>query len=310
MASFRSILCPVDFSEHSVQALRLALGLANLGRARLTALAVAEPLLVEAAAARYGERYVELELRKELEALITTTVAQASWAVAPELMVTTGAPPDEILACAAAQKSDLIVMGTHGLGGYRKTFFGSVTGRVLRRARVPVLATPLLTREVVDLSSEAARFHIPTVLVPMDFGDGSTAQLLMAASVATDVGASLLLLHVLAEPGVPRGWSGSLGVRNEQRVEETRHRLSELGTTHAGGVPWEVVTATGSTADEIARVATERHTGMIVMGLTGQDATAHRPGSVAYRVLTLAPVPVLAAFFSASSSAPNARRKR
>jgi Universal stress protein family len=51
MRIFRSIVCPVDFSEHSVQALRLAVGLAGRDQARLTVLTVNEPLLVEAAAA-------------------------------------------------------------------------------------------------------------------------------------------------------------------------------------------------------------------------------------------------------------------
>jgi hypothetical protein len=34
--------------------------------------------------------------------------------------------------------------------------------------------------------------------------------------------------------------------------------------------------------------------GLIVMGLSGAGASDTRPGSVAYRVLTMSPVPVLA----------------
>ena len=42
--SFRSILCPVDFSEHSIEALRFAIGLAGRDQAHLTVLTVNEPL--------------------------------------------------------------------------------------------------------------------------------------------------------------------------------------------------------------------------------------------------------------------------
>ena len=39
--------------------------------------------------------------------------------------------------------ADLIVLGTQGLGGIQKWFFGSVAEKVLRDAAVPVLAVPL-----------------------------------------------------------------------------------------------------------------------------------------------------------------------
>jgi nucleotide-binding universal stress UspA family protein len=44
-----------------------------------------------------------------------------------------GNPADVILETAAKERSDLIVMGTHGLGGIRKWLLGSTTERVLRR---------------------------------------------------------------------------------------------------------------------------------------------------------------------------------
>ena len=68
--SFRSILCPVDFSEHSIEALRFAIGLAGRDQARLTILTVNEPLLVEAASADYGATYLEREAERELLRLV------------------------------------------------------------------------------------------------------------------------------------------------------------------------------------------------------------------------------------------------
>jgi nucleotide-binding universal stress UspA family protein len=53
--------------------------------------------------------------------------------------------------------------------------------------------------------------------------------------------------------------------------------------------------ATGKPADEISALAAERRAGLIVMGLKSPGRKADpRPGSIAYRILCLAQVPVLA----------------
>jgi nucleotide-binding universal stress UspA family protein len=51
-----------------------------------------------------------------------------------------GNPPAAILAYAAENEVDLIVMGTHGRTGYERYLLGSVAEKVVRAATVPVLA--------------------------------------------------------------------------------------------------------------------------------------------------------------------------
>lgn len=46
---------------------------------------------------------------------------------------------DEIIAAAAEQRSDLIVMSTHGRGGISRLFFGSVAEKVLHESPLPLL---------------------------------------------------------------------------------------------------------------------------------------------------------------------------
>ena len=48
-------------------------------------------------------------------------------------------PEDDILKIAAKKKCDLIVMGTHGQGGLRGVFVGSVTQKVLGKSKIPVM---------------------------------------------------------------------------------------------------------------------------------------------------------------------------
>ncbi|HVS04148.1 MAG TPA: universal stress protein [Thermoanaerobaculia bacterium] len=56
--------------------------------------------------------------------------------------VAIGHAPTEILAAAAADVSDLIVMGTHGSSGYERFLLGSVTAAVVRQAPCNVLVVP------------------------------------------------------------------------------------------------------------------------------------------------------------------------
>ena len=295
MSSFHSILCPVDFSEHSAQALRLAAGLAAQQRARLTVLTVADPLLVEAAAAaHYGGHFVEEESRRELERFVVSTVtSKARWTRPADLVVATGPPQDEILDCARRLSSDLIVMGTHGVGGYRKMLFGSVTERVLRHSTVPVMATPLRAEEIVTLSGEAPTFRISTVLAPVDFGPGTERQVRMAAALAADFGALLLFVHVVPELRALTRLTEAVASQAQTRLERIRSELTALAS-RTPAVKSDFHATLGAPANEIARVAVERHAGLIVMGLTGHGAATGRPGSVAYRVLGETPVPVLA----------------
>ena len=52
--------------------------------------------------------------------------------------VTSDYPEDDILKIAAKKKCDLIVMATHGQGGLRGVFIGSVTQKVLDQSKIPV----------------------------------------------------------------------------------------------------------------------------------------------------------------------------
>ena len=142
MLTRRTILCPVDFSEHSQHALRWAGVLAARYHSRLIVLTVIEPLLAEAAQLRRG---VDLAMETEpaLREFVRTAwpdspVSEAR--IVPDVRI--GDAAGVIIDAAAEHAADLIVMGTHGLSGVRKWLLGSTTERVLARAETPVLGVP------------------------------------------------------------------------------------------------------------------------------------------------------------------------
>jgi nucleotide-binding universal stress UspA family protein len=83
----------------------------------------------------------------------------------------------------------------------------------------------------------------------------------------------------------------SIELERKTRAEDA---LSELLATVPRGLHPEALVAYGDPAEEIAKVARDRNTGLIVIGLHGSPALGPRMGSVTYRVLCLVPSLVLA----------------
>ena len=136
-----AILCPIDFSPASERALRHAVALSGLVAAHLTVVTVNDPLLVAAAAASgHADALNEQVERALLETLERVPAPESP--LLPALDIVTGEPAEEILKAAERAGAGLIVMGTRGLGAAGRLMFGSTAERVVRAARVPVLAVP------------------------------------------------------------------------------------------------------------------------------------------------------------------------
>lgn len=143
MFTFRTIVCSVDFSEHSRVALARAGAWARHFGARLIVVTVTQPLLVNAAAAAYDMDLVRDEVLPELRDFVTKTADACGTGMPPwEAVVVTGEPATEIVALARREHAHLIVIATHGLSGYRKMLLGSTAEKVLRQTGVPVLVEP------------------------------------------------------------------------------------------------------------------------------------------------------------------------
>ena len=64
-----------------------------------------------------------------------------------EVVVEAASPHEAILKVADERQVDLIVMGTHGQTGFARAVIGSVAGRVIRHAKLPVVLVPLRARD-------------------------------------------------------------------------------------------------------------------------------------------------------------------
>jgi nucleotide-binding universal stress UspA family protein len=280
---FRSVLCPVDFSDVSRTALHAAVQVTREFKARLHVLFVEDPLLSAAAVMAPAAP----GLKDELAQFVAGT-PDLDPSVQAELHVTAGRPAGEILRFAEHEHIDAIVIGAHGLSGIRKAFFGSTTARVLKRSTIPLMVVP--ASAVADKGHNLA--GLGAILVLTDFGLAATCAARAAASLAAGVGARLVLVHVLKPMSVPASWASRAAAALTRREDEAHRQMCCAMAPLEKYGPVESVIVRGNVAGSVAALVATRHSGLVVMGLD-TDASESRPGSTAYAVIASAPVPVL-----------------
>ena len=142
---FRSILVAFDGSRDSVRAVELASSLALRSGAELTVVHVfASPSIalsatsgmpppdfgvMETASREAGEKTLAEGVR----------IASVSGVKAKGELIEASSTVEAIVELSASIKSDLIVVGTRGMTGFKKLIIGSVSSGVVSHAHCPVL---------------------------------------------------------------------------------------------------------------------------------------------------------------------------
>jgi nucleotide-binding universal stress UspA family protein len=134
---------------------------------------------------------------------------------------------------------------------------------------------------------------IRTVLQPTDLTDRSNAATRLACSLAHDLGARLVLLHVLPDGEVTLGTVRTvlLDLENSRdRLARARERIEGSGLR----CPVETLVRRGDPVAEILKAADESHCDLIVMGTHGRSGLGRvLLGSTADAILRTAHCPVL-----------------
>jgi nucleotide-binding universal stress UspA family protein len=290
---FRSLLCPVDFSEPSRQALRYAAALAARAGASLTVEYANDPFLVAAAAAALHDRTLAKRSATELQRFIDATLPrQSRRRMRVRTRVSVGSPADEILKAVAAARSDLIVMGTHGLTGTGRLLMGSTTLGVLQRTTVPVLAVPPSADEVPP---NLSKWPEGPVVAAVELDRQSRENVAVSASVARWLGSPLLLLHVVHEISAPAWLQGTLTGHERLLLAQAQRDLDALAAIARRRVTTDARVVCGRPADEIAAVVSAERSELLITALLDRRGWfGARRGSISYHVLSHAVAPVLA----------------
>ncbi|HUE86106.1 MAG TPA: universal stress protein [Vicinamibacterales bacterium] len=296
MIEIKRILCPIDFSDFSQRTADHALAIARWYEATVTLLHVRALVpIAPAVPEMLPAMALTAEDRDELLAALARFVP-ADAAVTIEREVVEGHAATEIVERAKAMSSDLVVLGTHGRSGFERLLLGSVTERVLRKSPCPVLSVP---RHAGDTAPVQPLFK--RILCAVDFSDSSMRALDYAISLAQEADACLTVLHVFdLEGAMSEHWRDRLTppslrkeletLENERRDRLTRAIRASVGTY----CDVETVMTGGTPYREILRLAGEKQSELIVMGVHGRHAADLLFfGSTTNHVVRQAPCPVL-----------------
>jgi nucleotide-binding universal stress UspA family protein len=289
MLEIRSILCPIDFSEFSVMAYRHAVSLAEHYRAKLVAQHVIElwrhPSASFSPSASIYDEYCQALCVKGRDELKKFVKDHAQSEVEPQLVVDDGVASDAILSFAQKEKSDLIVMGTHGSRGFDRLIMGSATERVMRKAPCPVLAVREPPHGAVVAGQPR---HLDRILTCMDFSEYSERDLKYAFSITAEYDAELTLLHVLEDAPRP--------AKREEVIDATTKQLDKsIPPEWRKTLKIKTAVRIGKPYQQIIQFAEQAHSDVVTMGVRGRGALDVAVfGSTTYRVMQLGPCPVLA----------------
>jgi nucleotide-binding universal stress UspA family protein len=136
------ILVPIDGSKHSLKAFRVALDIAKNNNAKINVLTCLEK---EDVGAWYIDKRTNKKIMsdakkfaKDFLSKLEKPAADVNIPISLNILETKSAS-NQIITFSNSKKIDLIVIGSHGRGGFNKFLLGSVSNKVSQMAKCPVM---------------------------------------------------------------------------------------------------------------------------------------------------------------------------
>ncbi len=287
--TIKTILCPIDLSDFSRPVLAHAAALSRWYRAEVKVLHVFAAVMPPATLATYPGWMLQVpegrdSITRELQSLLEPFTKVG---VPLDLHIAEGDAPAEIVRHASEVQADLLVMGTHGRGGFDRFALGSVTEKVLRKAPCPVLTLP----PGASVTDAGVEYH--HIVCPTDFSPSSETGVQWALSLGRMTDAMVTVLHVVETPTDDEGTPRTQHEPASDDVEARALRSLVTKHMHTADRVTELV-AYGKPYSEILRAAGERDADLIVIGVRGRgpvDLTLF--GSTTNQVVRRATCPVM-----------------
>jgi len=295
---FARILLATDGSPSSLEASETAAQIAKTFDSEVTVLS-AIPSISAMAAPLEGEYYSHLINKADDNVDKAAAVFKSAGVAVSEKEIPQGRASvvETIVEYAAQEKTDLIVMGTRGLGGFKRAALGSVSSGVAEHSP----CATLVVRSVKG--KETGTAAIKRILVAIDDSQNAQRALETAVDMANGLRAELVIAHVVFVPGL--FWSmGIPGTsiptdKIEEDAEEVAQQViskalkfaKDAGVANAKG---ELLTELMSPAQGIMQLAEKGGVDLIAVGTRGNGGFKKLLlGSVANSVLHYAQCSVL-----------------
>jgi nucleotide-binding universal stress UspA family protein len=279
---FKRILFPTDFSQYADKALEYVIGLKAIGVEKVIQVYVVET----------GEEYpVSMARKRRSKATLKEREELfRQQGLEVESHVLLGTPYKEILKIADKEDVSMIVIGCHGKGLFDEVIIGSVSDRVTREAKVPVLLVKfkILQEATGTRLEKMTAEQFKKILYPTDNSPCSMS-VTQYVREFKKVGCEEVIVASVVDSSSTRLKDVPSAVREtEKKLSVEKHIFEEQGIKARIAVP------VGRPVDELLRVAKGERVSLIVMGSTGKGYFKQMlMGSVSENMVRNARCPVL-----------------
>ncbi|MEL6537300.1 MAG: universal stress protein [Bacteroidota bacterium] len=187
------ILCPVDFSDASLNALDHAVNMCSTCQGALTLLYVfnAEEFIQVAQTEESSQEALhgaaEIRLKGLVQEIRSSEVAEGIQQT--DYIMRVGDLVNSVVDYAEHHKSQMIVMGTTGVGTMREAFIGSNTVQVFEKAPCPVLCVP----------ADATYVPVKELVYATDYERDDQKIVKQVVAMASEFDATVEVLHIEKE---------------------------------------------------------------------------------------------------------------
>jgi nucleotide-binding universal stress UspA family protein len=287
-----SVLLPIDGSEDVQPWVQRGIDIAATLGADLHVLGVMDvreldPSLSYLDDADRGEQ--EEQIEAEIERTVESVAGRARNHLSGRIRtaVERGIPSQTITEYVDTHAIDILVMGSHGRGGLKRTLLGSVTERVLRTTNVPVIVIP---RD--DGVDESGGGSYNDLLLPTDGSENADVAVEWGIDLAAAYDATVHTVY-----SVDTSWLAEIEGTDDlyDAIEESGRNALESVQRRARAADVSVAATIGSgpAAEVILSYCEDHDIGMVVMGTHGRSGIErYVVGSVTETVVRNADVPV------------------
>ena len=183
----KKIIVPIDFSKHSEYALKTASKLAKKYNAEILALhmlEISDIMLTESNGLQYEKVnfFIKLTEKKFEDFLEKDYLKDVK--ITP--IIKHFKVFSEVNDVAKTHNADLIIMGSHGVSGFKEYFVGSNTERVVRNAEIPVLVVKNVETDI----------NFETVVFASDFSEDAIKPYKNAVKMFDEIGTKIYFVYV------------------------------------------------------------------------------------------------------------------
>ncbi len=282
--NFNTILVTTDFSEKSLIALEESFNLARLTGLDITLFHVIRDSghsifsMFDSEKSNSLKKEYEGRFRKELIKIAEDAGKRSGITINP--VVSSGKEYDKILKASELLESKFIVMGLNGESiASGKNMIGSVSGRVIRRAKCPV----------ITINNKHTYDGCRSILLPLDLTVETRQKVSNAIEIAKLFGSSIKIVSVIVSPD-----DKNITAQLEHQLKQAKAFVKESGVQCAA----ELIPKTDehkSPACSILNYADKQGDVDLIMIMTQQETGLFEffIGSSAQEIIRRARVPVM-----------------